>query len=142
VWVIAHECGHHAFSDYQWLDDTVGLIFHSCLLVPYFSWKFSHAKHHHYTNHMTLDEPHMPSLITPEERAKVDKGEVPHPNNPSLLALYTRWTVPFVMLLFGWPLYLAINASGPPKKELVCPNRRHFGVTGVVGPATVELPIW
>ncbi|KAH0881039.1 hypothetical protein HID58_068433, partial [Brassica napus] len=38
VWVIAHECGHHAFSDYQWLDDTVGLIFHSFLLVPYFSW--------------------------------------------------------------------------------------------------------
>ncbi|KAG9133723.1 hypothetical protein Leryth_019354 [Lithospermum erythrorhizon] len=27
VWVIAHECGHHAFSDYQWLDDTVGLVF-------------------------------------------------------------------------------------------------------------------
>ncbi|KAL2998308.1 hypothetical protein AAZX31_09G091500 [Glycine max] len=34
VWVIAHECGHHAFSDYQLLDDIVGLVLHSGLLVP------------------------------------------------------------------------------------------------------------
>lgn len=39
VWVIAHECGHHAFSKYQWVDDVVGLTLHSTLLVPYFSWK-------------------------------------------------------------------------------------------------------
>ncbi|MFZ8398872.1 fatty acid desaturase, partial [Staphylococcus aureus] len=44
IWVIAHECGHHAFSDYQWLDDIVGLILHSSLLVPYFSWKYSHRR--------------------------------------------------------------------------------------------------
>jgi len=39
VWVIAHECGHHAFSDYSLLDDAVGLVLHSSLMVPYFSWK-------------------------------------------------------------------------------------------------------
>lgn len=38
VWVIAHECGHGAFSNSGWLNDSVGLIFHSLLLVPYFSW--------------------------------------------------------------------------------------------------------
>lgn len=37
VWVISHECGHQAFSDYGWVNDTVGLVFHSALLVPYFS---------------------------------------------------------------------------------------------------------
>eukprot|EP00983_Pelagomonas_calceolata_P119752 1160634-Pelagomonas_calceolata.AAC.5 len=26
VWVIAHECGHGAFSDYTWLNDAVGLV--------------------------------------------------------------------------------------------------------------------
>ena len=26
VWVIAHECGHQAFSDYKWLNDGVGLV--------------------------------------------------------------------------------------------------------------------
>jgi len=38
VWVIAHECGHQAFSNSQLINDTVGFILHSCLLVPYFSW--------------------------------------------------------------------------------------------------------
>ncbi len=38
IWVIAHECGHQAFSESGLLNDTVGLIFHSLLLVPYFSW--------------------------------------------------------------------------------------------------------
>ncbi len=38
IWVIAHECGHQAFSAYQWVNDLVGLVFHSLLLVPYYSW--------------------------------------------------------------------------------------------------------
>ena len=40
--VIAHECGHGAFSKSEALNDAVGLVVHSLLLVPYFSWKFSH----------------------------------------------------------------------------------------------------
>lgn len=119
IWVLAHECGHGGFVAQEWLNDTVGFIFHTALYVPYFSWKFSHAKHHHYTNHMTQDEPFVPYTITPEQRAKVDQGELPHPNKPSLFALYERWVIPFVMLFLGWPLYLSINASGPPKKDLV-----------------------
>lgn len=38
VWVIAHECGHQAFSNSQLINDTVGFVLHSCLCVPYFSW--------------------------------------------------------------------------------------------------------
>lgn len=34
----AHECGHQAFSESQAVNDAVGLILHSCLLVPYYSW--------------------------------------------------------------------------------------------------------
>jgi hypothetical protein len=34
VWVIAHECGHQAFSKYKSLNDTVGWVLHSALLVP------------------------------------------------------------------------------------------------------------
>ena len=26
VWVIAHECGHQAFSEFKWLNDAVGLV--------------------------------------------------------------------------------------------------------------------
>lgn len=38
VWVIAHECGHQAFSKWQVVNDLVGLMLHTCLLVPYYSW--------------------------------------------------------------------------------------------------------
>ena len=43
------------FSDYQNINDFIGWILHSYLIVPYFSWKFSHAKHHKATGHLTKD---------------------------------------------------------------------------------------
>jgi fatty acid desaturase len=42
LWVLAHECGHGAFSKYKIINDIFGYITHSSLLVPYFSWQFSH----------------------------------------------------------------------------------------------------
>ncbi|KAG5569060.1 hypothetical protein H5410_058826 [Solanum commersonii] len=60
IWVIGHECGHHGFSDYQWVDDTVGLIFHSALLTPYFAWKHSHRRHHANTGSLENDEVYIP----------------------------------------------------------------------------------
>ena len=36
--MIAHECGHQAFSKWQSVNDGVGLVLHSLLLVPYYSW--------------------------------------------------------------------------------------------------------
>jgi len=39
-WVIAHECGHGAFSDSQFLNDCVGFVLHQALLVPYDAWKY------------------------------------------------------------------------------------------------------
>ena len=41
VWVLAHECGHGGFSDSTLLNDFVGWVLHSLLLVPYFSWKYT-----------------------------------------------------------------------------------------------------
>lgn len=52
VFVLGHECGHGAFSDYQLLNDIVGYVLHSVLLVPYFSWQRSHSVHHSKNNHL------------------------------------------------------------------------------------------
>ena len=62
MWVVAHECGHGAFSDNRKLQDAVGYVLHSVLLVPYFSWQRSHAVHHQHTNHITKGETHVPVL--------------------------------------------------------------------------------
>ena len=69
IWVLAHECGHQAFSDYGSVNDFVGWVLHSYLLVPYFSWKFSHGKHHKATGHLTRDMVFVPK--TKEEFYKI-----------------------------------------------------------------------
>ncbi|MFQ6651174.1 hypothetical protein Gotur_023491 [Gossypium turneri] len=101
VWVIAHECGHHAFSDYQWVDDTVGLILHSALLVAYFSWKISHRCHHSNTGSMKRDE-----VFVPKPKSKLSCF-AKYLNNPpgQVLSLV-------VTLTLGWLMYLAFNISG------------------------------
>ncbi|KAL9233124.1 hypothetical protein vseg_008158 [Gypsophila vaccaria] len=109
VWVIAHECGHHAFSDYQWLDDTVGLILHSCLLVPYFSWKYSHRRHHSNTGSMEKDEVFVPK--TKEDLSWFSK----YLNNPP-----GRFATLLVTLTLGWPLYLVFNVSGRKYERFAC----------------------
>lgn len=46
----------------------MGLILHSFVLVPYHSWRISHAKHHAATGHMTRDEVFVPA--TKSEKMK------------------------------------------------------------------------
>ncbi|KAL5707652.1 hypothetical protein ACHQM5_018527 [Ranunculus cassubicifolius] len=117
VWVLAHECGHHAFSDYQWLDDTVGLILHSCLLVPYFSWKYSHRRHHSNTGSLERDE-----VFVPKPKSKVPWYSKCFNNPPG------RVLTLGVTLLFGWPLYLAFNAGGRYYDRFAC----HFDPYGPI----------
>ena len=62
-WVIAHECGHGAFSKNKTLETITGYLLHSLLLVPYFSWQRSHSIHHRFTNNVTNGETHVPLVI-------------------------------------------------------------------------------
>ncbi|KAH9971929.1 fatty acid desaturase-domain-containing protein [Lactifluus volemus] len=124
LWVIGHECGHQAFSDSKFINNLAGWIIHSCLGVPYHSWRITHAKHHASTGHMTLDQVFVPST-------RSDLGLPPlNPNGEDLFgssvsnkvmnelyealgdspigALFT----PASYLLFGWPMYLFRNALG------------------------------
>ncbi|KAI4371967.1 hypothetical protein MLD38_010255 [Melastoma candidum] len=109
VWVIAHECGHHAFSDYQWLDDLVGLILHSCLLVPYFSWKYSHRRHHSNTGSLERDE-----VFVPKEKSKMPWFSRYLNNSLGRLITLT------ITLTLGWPMYLLFNVSGRPYDRFAC----------------------
>ncbi|XAR70032.1 Phosphatidylcholine desaturase [Bertholletia excelsa] len=109
LWVIAHECGHHAFSDYQWVDDAVGLVLHSALLVPYFSWKHSHRRHHSNTGSIERDE-----VFVPKPRSKIMWYEK-YLNNPP-----GRIFSILVTLTLGWPLYLLFNVSGREYDRFAC----------------------
>ncbi|WP_244279399.1 fatty acid desaturase [Synechococcus sp. UW69] len=63
-WVIAHECGHHAFHPNRRIEGIVGFALHSILLVPYYSWAHSHAVHHAHCNHLEKGETHVPPRAT------------------------------------------------------------------------------
>jgi len=104
VWVISHECGHQAFSDYEWVNNTVGTIFHSLLLVPYHSWRITHGLHHNNTGSCDNDEVFCPSK-------KSDFVDDMIKETPIMYAfMIVR------MLTVGWmPGYLVFNATGPSK---------------------------
>ncbi|KAJ6001627.1 hypothetical protein N7522_006854, partial [Penicillium canescens] len=111
VWVLAHECGHQAFSPSKVLNDTVGWICHSALLVPYFSWKISHGKHHKAVDNIARDMVFVPK--TREQyasrvgKAMHELGELTE-ETPILTASNM-----ILNQLFGWPgpLYKAKDAK-------------------------------
>eukprot|EP00249_Psilotum_nudum_P002683 c15808_g1_i1 orf=212-1411(-) len=102
IWVMAHECGHHAFSDYAWVDDLVGLILHSCLLVPYFSFKYSHRRHHSNTQNVDRDEVYVPSTNVADIPLTIKL--LNHPVGRILRIV--------LVLTMGWPCYLLFNCAG------------------------------
>jgi len=113
LWVIGHECGHRGFADAEIVNDAVGLVVHSFLLVPYFAWQISHRRHHSNTGSVEHDEVFVPRLATPEE---VKKAAAHHDEDEGFLAqtkgTLTRMFWIVVMLTVGWPAYLVANVSG------------------------------
>ncbi|KAH9845592.1 delta-12 desaturase [Teratosphaeria destructans] len=110
LWVLAHECGHQSFSSSKTLNDTVGWLCHSALLVPYFSWKISHGKHHKATGNMERDMVFLPR--TREEHAS-RMGYVLHEMHELLeeTPIYTM-TMLIGQQVVGWPYYLFANVTG------------------------------
>ncbi|SCZ91642.1 BZ3500_MvSof-1268-A1-R1_Chr5-1g07576 [Microbotryum saponariae] len=115
----AHECGHQSFSPSKTINNTVGLVLHSFVLVPYHSWRISHAKHHAATGHMTRDEVFVPATKSEKVTKAAGTGRKVFVENlgaelDELLedAPAYRLFHLIVQQLFGWPAYLFSNASG------------------------------
>lgn len=110
LWILAHECGHQAFSPSKTLNDTVGWVCHSILLVPYFSWKISHGKHHKATGHMERDMVFIPKTrevyATRVSRAIHELHELTE-ETPIATFIHT-----FGQQIGGWPMYLMANVTG------------------------------
>lgn len=132
LWVIAHECGHGGFTDSQVVNDTVGFLVHSALLTPYWSWKYTHAKHHHYTNHITEGESWVPS--TAKSTKKIVQFYKTH--------MGTTFRIVMVAAI-GWYTYLFNNNTGArqnlgqshfnPKSVLFKPAERAWVMASNVG---------
>jgi omega-6 fatty acid desaturase (delta-12 desaturase) len=105
-WVIAHECGHHAFHPNRRIEGVVGFALHSILLVPYYSWAHSHAVHHAHCNHLEKGETHVPPRATsPLGQTTEQLKRNLHPVVFGMISLFNH-------LVIGWQLYLFFGATG------------------------------
>jgi omega-6 fatty acid desaturase (delta-12 desaturase) len=118
LWMIGHECGHGAFSEYEAVNFVVGLLTHSAVLVPYWSWALTHSRHHKFTNSREDDEPHVPATRESYLSRRV-YGSLIESGAFSGVSL-------LLMLVFGWPLYLLIDFGGPGKHNVEGRTRDHF----------------
>lgn len=110
LWVLAHECGHQSFSPSKTLNDTVGFVCHSVLLVPYFSWKISHGKHHKATGHIERD-----MVFVPKTREQYASKMGYYVHELSELMEETPIATAAMLIgqqLLGWLMYINFNATG------------------------------
>ena len=105
-WVIAHECGHHAFHPNRRVEAVVGFVLHSLLLVPYFAWQRSHAVHHAHCNHLEAGETHVPP------RAESWAGLLTLAMNRRMGRVLSGIRALVLHLLLGWPVYLLFGVTG------------------------------
>lgn len=117
AWELAHQCGHQALSPSKWFNNGCGLLLHSLLLVPYHSWRFTHARHHASTNNIERDIAFVPStkeIWTAGRDTRRPKW------------IFEYWDLvedmPIVNLLIlighqliAWPVYLTINNFALPR---------------------------
>lgn len=143
LWVLAHECGHGAFSPSKLYNNIVGWIVHSALLVPYFSWQMSHSKHHKATGHLERDMVFVPRT---REQQATRLGKFVHE-----LSELTEETPIFTLSvligqqLIGWPNYLLTNVTGHNYHERQREGRgkgKHNGFGGSVNHFDPRTPLF
>nr|XP_018909258.1 PREDICTED: delta(12) fatty acid desaturase FAD2-like [Bemisia tabaci] len=99
LWFHGHECIHDAFSNHKWINDAVGFVVFTGLLVPYFPWKCSHIKHHANTGTLEKDE-----AVVPKQR--------PSKARRFLNNRLGRILIMGLMLTIGYPVYLLFHITG------------------------------
>jgi acyl-lipid omega-3 desaturase len=118
LFVIGHDCGHGSFSKHKWLNNLVGHITHSFILVPYHGWRISHRTHHSNTGNADTDESWYPINETRyRQMGTLEKG------------------VRYYAHLLAYPIYLFRRSPGKqgthfhPSSPLFKPSERNDIIT-------------
>ncbi len=132
LFVVGHDCGHGSFSRYKWLNNLVGHLAHTPILVPYHGWRISHRTHHANTGNIDTDESWYP----------VDESTYQAMPWPQKM-------VRFYGALFAYPFYLFFRSSGRsgshfmPGSDLFRPSeRRDVLVSTLCWSAMVVVLAW
>jgi omega-3 fatty acid desaturase (delta-15 desaturase) len=98
LFVVGHDCGHGSFSKYKWLNNLIGHLSHTPILVPFHGWRISHRTHHQNTGNIDTDESWYPVTESTYR-------------NMTGLEKFLRFGL---FLLIVYPLYLF---NGSPERE-------------------------
>jgi hypothetical protein len=115
LWELAHQCGHGALSKSKWVNNAMGMVMHSFLLVPYHSWRITHGTHHKTTNNIVRDIAFVPDIKQDYLDKRAARGKF-------MKALELVEDMPIAALLelighqlIAFPLYLLINNFALPR---------------------------
>ena len=95
LFVVGHDCGHGSFSKHKWLNNLIGHLSHTPILVPFHGWRISHRTHHANTGNIDTDE----SWYPVSEDAYNEMGTVGR-------------AIRFNLFLLAYPLYLFKRSPG------------------------------
>merc|ERR1711871_1572348 len=111
LFCVGHDCGHQSFSPSKRINDVVGNIVHSAILVPYHPWRISHRKHHSNHGHVENDESWHPLSKSIYDgldgQAQIGRFKFPIP-------------------LFAYPIYLLCGVPGKEGSHFDPNNKRLF----------------
>ena len=93
LFVVGHDCGHGSFSKHKWLNNLIGHLSHSPILVPFHGWRISHRTHHANTGNIDTDESWYP--LSESEYAEMG---------------WAAKVVRFQLLLLAYPIYLFVGS--------------------------------
>ena len=134
LWELAHECGHGALSKHRWVNNAMGLVIHSFLLVPYHSWRFTHSQHHKATNNLERDIAFVPMVKADYIAARNSAGSYSKTwelvEDTPAVALVTL----FFHQLIAFPIYLIINNFALPRMRATPWYKRSHFYFGGDGP--------
>lgn len=95
LFVVGHDCGHGSFSKHKGLNNLIGHLSHTPILVPYHGWRISHRTHHANTGNIETDESWYP--VTQSKYESMDWPEK---------------VVRFSIHLLAYPIYLFMRSPG------------------------------
>lgn len=115
---IGHDCVHHSFSNNQCVNDVVGLISDSFLLVPFHGFRASHRIHHTFHAHPEKDESWKP---------------LPRGCSGLLNTIGTvfRTKLPFSLLSFPVYLWFPVSHFDPRSKFFAFTDKRLVMISNV-----------
>ncbi|KAK0233209.1 fatty acid desaturase-domain-containing protein [Armillaria fumosa] len=123
IFCLGHDAGHGTLYRSAKMNNLVGFVLHTALLIPYYAWRATHHAHHKATSSMERDENYVPYLRSDyglPSKAKARQFDYDEVFEETPIYTLSRM---LIMQGFGWWVYLVKNTMG---SKMYAPGTNHF----------------